>query len=122
MQRDGYGDGVAVDLHRLGDVLAVAAGDGDGDGDPHFAAGFEHHGVAARESVDGEGEAAQRVALVRIGAGQVDDELGARVAQHAGERVRERREIRLVAGAVGQLDVQRARDARERDSSARRAC
>ena len=62
----------------------------------------------------GETETAQVVTLVRIGAGQVEDEAGPELGEEPGDRRLQRAEIVVVPGAVRQGDVQSARDLAER--------
>ena len=119
-----------MDLDRVGDAAGVAAGRGDGDGDAlrlariardHFlrqgrqdagsstdlAAGVvEDEGVAAAEAFDGESEAAELVFAVRVGAGDIEDEIGLEFAEAAGEMGVEDREIVFVADAVGEIGVE----------------
>ena len=71
----------------------------------------EHHAVAVGEPGLREREAAEAVAVVGIGAGEVDREVGPRAVDRARQHVRERAEVGVVAGAVVELDVDRARGA-----------
>src|SRR5205085_7155529 len=83
-----------------------------------FAQRVKHAAVWRRQPGGRELEAAEPVALVRIGARQIEDEAGWRVAMalpQRGERAVERLQVLLVAAAVGQLDVEVARLLAERE-------
>ena len=87
-------------------VVSVAAGHRDRDRNAAVAQRLEHVAVARREAALGEGKAAEAVAFERIGAGEIDGEIGARGVERPRQCERQRREIRGVAGAVGEVDVE----------------
>ena len=75
-----------MDVHGPGNRVAVAARDRDRHGDPDLAALVEHEGVAPSEAVECEGQAAEPVAFVRVGAGEVEHEVGARDGEDPRQR------------------------------------
>src|SRR5918993_3178021 len=99
-------DGVAVYLDGVGDVFGVAAGHDGGDGEAAVAAGREHELVAGAQAVDGEREAPELVARVRVRAAEVEDDVG-RVVEDAREVVSERGEVFFVARPVVEFHVER---------------
>ena len=76
-------DGRDVDVDDVVDVLRVAAGHRDRDRDSERAEPVEHHPVAVGESGLREPEPAEPVALERIGAREVDREVGTRAVDRA---------------------------------------
>ena len=97
-------------------AIVMATGNAD------LATLLEHDRVAAREAVEGEREPAEPVVLVRVGAGEIDDEIGAPTARTRGRARGEQREVLVVAGPSAKLDVETARPLCETGSSGRRAC
>src|SRR5262249_27022542 len=84
--------------------------DRDNHGQTHLATLVEDERVATRESVERQRESPEAVADVWIRAGEIDDEVGARAVERARQGVDEEREVLVVAGAILQLDVERAGD------------
>ena len=95
-----------MNLHRVRNLTRVAAGEGDADGDAVAASEAEDESVAAAEAIDGEREAAELVFTVRIGAGDVEDEVGMKIVEGAGEVRVEDGEIVFVAEAIGEIGVE----------------
>lgn len=102
--------GVAVHAHGVMDVPAIAPRDHDRDGDADRPCRFEHEGIATHQAIEGEPEATEGIALVRIGASQEKDEIGPSGGQHPGEGVGESLEVLGVLGPILELDVECARD------------
>src|SRR5262249_28178154 len=105
-------DGRGVDLDGVARVWRVAAGEHDADRRAGGEQAVEHELIAPSETLLGEGEAAEPVALPRVGAGEVERDV--RGVERAVERGVERLEVVRVAGAAGEVDVEVGRDALER--------
>jgi hypothetical protein len=108
--------GRRVDLDGVAHVLGVAAGQHHADRD--VPQPVQHQLVARPQAVLGQRQPAKPVALPRVCARQVEGELGAGLRDGVVERVRERRQVRVVARAALEVDVQVGRDT----SSDVRAC
>jgi hypothetical protein len=107
-------------LDRDGDVevVAVAAGHRQRDRDLERAEQAEDAAVARQQACGAELEAAEPVAFVRVGAGEIERQaerlLAVLVGEHAQGTV-ERAQVVGVAAAVGQGDVEVARRLAERE-------
>ena len=108
------GGGGGVDLDGVAHVLRVAAREHDADVRAGRAQPVEHELVAGAQAGLGEREAAEAVALPRVGAREVERDLGRAAVERLVERVVERLEVVGVAGAGGQVDVEVGGDALER--------
>ena len=106
--------GGGVDVDRVAHVLRVAAGEHDAHRGAGAAQPVEHQLVAREQARLGEREPAEPVALPRIGAREKEREFGAGARNRVVERLAERLQIALVAGAFGEVDVEVGRDPLER--------
>src|SRR5688500_15986799 len=97
-----------MDVHRVLGVAGVAAGHRDDDRDGGGAALVEDERIAPREALLAESEAAEAVVVEGVRAGEVDDEVGAEVAQDGGKVQLQRGEVDVVARAVREVDVEGA--------------
>ena len=77
--RQGFGEPYRgrVNTHRVLDLTGIATRHGDGERQASGLAMGEHAPVALGQPVEGEREAAQAVITIGVGAGQVDDQIGA---------------------------------------------
>src|SRR5919108_667327 len=62
--------------------------------------------IALPQALDGELQTAKAIAFVRIGASKIKQDIGVVRAEHEVERPREREQVRLVACAIFELDVE----------------
>src|SRR3954451_11166606 len=95
-----------VDLDGVGDVGRVAAGEHDADRRAGALGGVEDERVAGAQARLREREAPEAVALPRVRAGEEEHEVGVRGGHRGRERVVERVEVLLVAGARAQVQVE----------------
>ena len=91
------------------------------DRNARVAARVEDEAIAGPQAVDGELQAAEPIALVRIGAGEIEDEIRAVTVEDPREVLRERRQILVVSRAVLERDVEIALFLAERKVLRRRA-
>src|SRR4051794_7147235 len=103
-----------VDLHRVRHIGRVAAGEHDAHRRADPLSRVEDERVAGAQAGLRQREAAEPVALPRVGAGEEEHEVGVRDRDRAVERVLERAEVLRVAGAGAQVDVEVGRRAVER--------
>ncbi len=104
-----------MNLDGVGGVAGVAAGEGDGDGDGTRAGGVEDDAVAFLLAFQRQGQTAELVLAVGVGAGEVVDQTRLRGAAHAlflpeavkgaVEGFAEQAKVVGVAGEVEQADV-----------------
>src|ERR1019366_8678650 len=97
--------GVAVNGHRVFDVVRIAAGVGDHHGYVACARGPEDKLVALLQPRDGQIQSAKLVVGVRIGARNVADQLRLKQPQTGTQSVIEPGQIFDIAAAIGQVDV-----------------
>ena len=89
--------------------VAVAARHREGQRHAALPGPVEHAPVARFQAVPGELQAPEAVALVRVGARQIDDEAGLEALLEFIERPLQRVQVVVVAAAIGQVDVEVAR-------------
>ena len=99
-----------VDADRVLEIPAVAAGDRDRDREADLATELDDEGVPPGETIEGETKPAERVPFVRIGTGEIDDEVGLSACQHRRQVVGKECKKMLIARAVRKLDVEGAGD------------
>src|ERR1051325_1856869 len=100
-----HANGVAVDLDRVVDVFAIAAGHHGDNWHLAFVTLSQHVSVAFAQAVDRECEPAEFVLLVRICAREIENDF--RIAlEYAGQVSGERFKVLGVGSAVAQLDVE----------------
>ena len=102
----GFADCVDVYGDDRVDVPRVAAAHRDGDGQPAIAAGLEHHAIAGAQAVDGELQTPEPIAFVRVGAAEVEHQVGPMRVEDARQVAGERGEILIVSGPVLEGDVE----------------
>ena len=78
-----------MDPYRVVEVAAITASDRDGYRNSHLPTELENKCVASRESVERQTKAAQQVSLVRIGAGEIKDEVRLRLGEDCRKMVGE---------------------------------
>ena len=105
----GDAHGGEVDVDGVFDAARIAAGHGHRHRHAAGMAQLEDHAVARGEPALGELQAPEAVALERVGAGQIDRQIGLGRRQGPAHALLQRLEIVAIAGAVGQLDVEVAR-------------
>ena len=66
---------------RIGDLSGIPSGHGNRDRQAMRPAACEDGPVAFGQTVEGQGQAPQAVVLVRVGASQIDDQIGAGQAE-----------------------------------------
>ena len=92
------GRGRRVDVDRVVDVAGVAAGEDDDDGGAGAAQALDDQLVAGPQAGLGQRQAPEAVALERVGAGEVEGDVGAGAGQRGVEGVVERAQVVAVAG------------------------
>jgi hypothetical protein len=98
-------DGRRMDVDNVLDLFGVTARHDDRDGYPAIAKHLKHASIARGKTLLGERKPPQTIADIRIGASKIDREVRLRSRQHLRESEREDRQIFVVTGAVGELDV-----------------
>jgi hypothetical protein len=102
----GEEDRRAVYGNRIVNLPGITAGHGDGDRDLPAAAMRENPAIPFDEASHRQPEAAQAVILVRIGAGQVNDEFRAGDVEGGIEAFLKPQEIGVVGTAIGQFNIE----------------
>jgi len=100
-----HGIGVGIGLDRQVDGVGIAAAQAQGHGDAPASAFRKHQAVAFGEAVQGQGEAAEPVFGQGVDPCLIQHQIGAEI-EHGGQVVGEGPQVGVVAGAVGQVDVQ----------------
>src|SRR5213593_2752223 len=103
---DSFPDGVGVNRDDGVDVRTIAPAHRDGYRNVALATGVEDEPVACTKTVDGQFEASEPIALVRIRASEVEDDIGPVNVQHARKMAGERREVLFISCAVAEHDVE----------------
>src|SRR6185295_16659601 len=98
--------GREIDRDRVGDVRRVPAREHDADRCAGPLGRVEHQGVARAQARLRERQAAEAIALPRVGAGQEEDEVGRGGGNGPGERVVQRLEVGLVSGPGREVHVE----------------
>ena len=97
-----------VHADRRGDVAAIASGHRHGDRHAERLGKVEDHAVARLHACGRKLELAQPIALVRVRARDVNQQLRLETAPHCREAIAQCRKVGIVAGAIRQRDVQGA--------------
>lgn len=105
----GDADGTEVYGDRITHLSAVPAGNSDAYREPDLPTGLQHHRVASTQSVERQLQPTESIAFVRVGTRQIDHEISACGTQYARKVFIEEFQIRSVAGAIRQFDVERTR-------------
>ena len=98
--------GRRVDVDRVVDVAGVAAGEDHDDGDTGAAQAVDDQLVACAQAGLGQGQASEAVALERVGAGEIEGDVGVALAQPGVEGFVERPQVVAVAGPGREVDVE----------------
>ena len=102
-----------MDVDRVGHVGRVAARERDHHGHGGAGAAGQHELVAGAQPGLGQRQAPERVTLPRVGARDVERQLGGAAAERLVQRAVERLEVVVVARPRRQLDVEVGGDALE---------
>ena len=86
-------------------ILRVAAAHGDDDGDVGVAAAVEDERVAPPKTIDGQFQTPQPITLIGVGARKIENRIGVVVEDHI-QAMCKRGQIRLIAGAILQFDIE----------------
>ena len=111
---DRFADRVCVNSDDGVDVRRIAAAHADDNRDVAVAARVEHQAIACAQAVDRQPEAAEPITFVRIGAGQIEDDVRPMRVEDRRQMRAERGQILVVSGAVFEGDVEIARFLAER--------
>lgn len=95
-----------MDAYRVVDLPCIPAGHGEGHGQAVLPAAFEHPAVPFGQPCESQRQPPEAVVPVGVGAGQVDDEVGAGAVEGGAETPVEAGEVGAIAAAVGKLDVE----------------
>ena len=96
------------------DISRIAAGHGDGGWGSVFAAAGEDVAVAFGQTVEAQAQAAEAVVLVGVGAGQVDDEIGAGQVEGGVKAVGELEQVGCVGTRISNGGLAHAPRVRQR--------
>src|SRR5207249_85499 len=75
--RCGLADGSTMDLHRIVRASCISSREANSNRDASSHSPLEHHPVPPAQALEGEGQTAELIHSVRVGAGEVEDEIGA---------------------------------------------
>lgn len=106
-----------MDVHGVADVLCVAAGERHADRHACSPKRVAHEQIARSKTFFREREPTEPIAGIRISAGEIEGELGARTTQRLRQQPREPVEVRLVLGVVREAKLEITCDATERKVS-----
>ena len=98
--------GLQMDVHDILDLGSIAACHGDGNRQSGRLAEVEDHAIVARPVPLADGQSAEAVASERIGAGQVNRQVGPGPLQGLPESLLQGRQIDGIVGAILQGHVQ----------------
>ncbi len=99
-------NGLGVDVDGIEDVPAIAAGHGDDDGNRSSSALSQDHAISGGETLLGYRPATEAVLFMRIGAGQIDDEVGLAGMNGSSHAVLPCFEKTLIVGLIGEGQVE----------------
>ena len=101
----GQRNGRCVDFDRVADLSCVAASHRDGDRDTTLATLLENPSVAFGQSFETQAETAKAIVVIRIGPGQVDDQIGMSEIEGRIQTVIKPQQVGIIGAGIGQFDI-----------------